>query len=85
MTQAVPNLWISRNVFLKYEVIWNRDGGALQDQLWRNIWSADDPEEVYQCRRAFNIKQEAHLLWTRDRSRANWEDLNCCQLRAKET
>ena len=27
----------------------------------------------YQCRHAFGLKQEAHLRWTRDRSRANWE------------
>ena len=36
------------------------------------------------CRRAFNFKQEAHLLWTRDRSRVNWEEFVCCQVRANE-
>ena len=31
-------------------------------------WFNDD------CRRAFDLKQEAHLRWTRDRSRVNWDE-----------
>ena len=27
------------------------------------------------CRGAFDLKQEAHLRWTRDRSRVNWKSL----------
>ena len=27
-----------------------------------------------QCRHAFGLKQEAHLRWTRDCSRFNWEE-----------
>ena len=38
-----------------------------------------------QCRRAFDLKQEAHLRWTRDRSRVNWEEFVQCQVRADET
>ena len=38
-----------------------------------------------QCRHAFGPKQEAHLQWTRDRSRANWEEIVHCQGRANET
>ena len=38
-----------------------------------------------QCRHAFDIKQEAHLRLTRDRSRVNWEEFVCYQVRAKET
>ena len=30
-------------------------------------------------------KQGAHLRWTRDRSRVNWEGFVCCQVRANET
>ena len=26
------------------------------------------------CRRAFDLKQEAHLRWTHDRSRVNWDE-----------
>ena len=37
------------------------------------------------CRRAFGLKQEAHLRWTRDRSRVNWEEFVHCQVRANET
>ena len=39
----------------------------------------------YQYRHAFGLKQEAHLQWTRDRSRANWEEFVRCQVRANET
>ena len=31
-------------------------------------WFNDD------CRRAFDLKQEAHLQWTRDHSRVNWDE-----------
>ena len=37
------------------------------------------------CRRAFDLTQEAHLRWTRDRSRVNWEAFVRCQIRANET
>ena len=37
------------------------------------------------CRGAFDLKQEAHLRWTRDRSRVNWEEFVRCQVRANET
>ena len=36
------------------------------------------------CRRAFDLKQEAHLRWTSDRSRVNWEEFVRCQVRANE-
>ena len=31
------------------------------------------------------LKQEAHLWWTRDRSRVNWEQFIHCQVRASAT
>ena len=34
---------------------------------------------------AFGLEQEAHLRWTRDRSRVNWEEFVHCQVRANET
>ena len=34
------------------------------------------------CRHAFGLKQEAHLWWTRDRSRVNWEEFVRYQVRA---
>ena len=36
------------------------------------------------CRRAFDLKQEAHLRWTLDCSRVNWEEFVRCQVRANE-
>ena len=34
------------------------------------------------CRRAFDLKQEAYLRWTRDRSRVNWDEFVYYQRRA---
>ena len=45
----------------------------------------DKPWFDDQCRHAFDRKQESHLRWTRDRSRANWEEFVRCQVRANET
>ena len=112
--QAVPNLCVSRKVFLKHQVNWNTVCGAMRDLPWRNIWSSDNPVEVLNehlsilvgryvptkiirvrnkdkpwfndlCRRAFDLEQEAHLRWTRDRSRVNWEEFVRCHVRANET
>ena len=38
-----------------------------------------------QCRHVFGLKQEAHLRWTRDRTRVNWEEFVRCQVRANVT
>ena len=114
MAQAVPNLCVSRKVFLKHQANWNTVVSALQDLPRHNIWSADNPVEVLnqnllllvgrfgptsiirvrnkdkpwfddQCWHAFGLKQEAHLRWTRDRSRVNWEEFMRCQVRANDT
>ena len=45
----------------------------------------DKPWFDDQCRHAFNLKQEAYLRWTRDRSRVNWEEFVRCQVRDNET
>ena len=49
--------------------------GKLKDKPW-----FDD-----QCRHAFGLKQEAHLRWTRDHSRVNWEEFVRYQVRANES
>ena len=114
MAQAVPNLCVSRKVFLQHQVNSNTVCGAMQDPPRCKIWSADNPVEVFnehlflrvgrfvptkiiyvrnkdkpwfddKCRRAFSLKQEAHLQWTRDLSRVNWEEFVHCQVRANET
>ena len=38
-----------------------------------------------QCRHSFGLKQEVQLRRTRNRSRVNWEEFVCCQVRANET
>ena len=47
MAMAVPNLCVSRKVFLKHHVNWNTVCGVIQDLPKRNIWSADNPVEVW--------------------------------------
>ena len=49
------------------------------------VRNKDKPWLDDQCRHAFGLKQEAHLWWTRDRSRVNWEEFVHCQVRANET
>ena len=39
-------------------------------------WFNDD------CRRAFDLKEEAHLRWTRDHSQVNWDEFVHYQRRA---
>ena len=46
MAQAVPNLCVSRKVFLKHQVNWNTLCGAIRELPWRNIWLSDSPVEV---------------------------------------
>ena len=49
------------------------------------VHNKDKPWFDDQCRRAFDLKQETHLRWTRDRSGVNWEEFVYCQVRANET
>ena len=44
--QAVPNLCVSRKVFLKHQVNWNTVCRAIRDLTGRNIWFSDNPVEV---------------------------------------
>ena len=46
MAQSVPNLCVSRKVFLKHYVNWNTVCGAIQDLHWLDIWLTDNPVEV---------------------------------------
>ena len=45
------------------------------------VCNKDKPWFDDQCRRAFDLKQEAHLRLTRDRSRVTWEEFVRCQVR----
>ena len=46
MAQAVPNLCVSRKVFLKHQINWNTVCKAIQELPWHNIWLSDNPVEV---------------------------------------
>ena len=46
MAQAVPNLCVSRKIFLKHKFNWNTVCGAMRDLPWHNIWSSDNPVKV---------------------------------------
>ena len=49
------------------------------------VHNKDKPWFDDRCMHAFGLKQEAHLRWTRDRSRLNWEEFIRFQVRANET
>ena len=49
------------------------------------VRNKDKPCFDDQCRHAFGLKQEAHLRWTRDRSRVNWDEFVRCKVRANKT
>ena len=46
ISMAVPNLCVSRKVFLKYQVNWNTVCGAIPELPWHNIWLSDNPVKV---------------------------------------
>ena len=45
MAQAVPNLYVSRKVFLKHQVNWNTVCSAIRELPWHNICLNDNPLE----------------------------------------
>ena len=76
------NIWISDN---PVEVLSNLLVGRYVPTKVIRVRNQYKPWFDDQCRHAFNIKQEAHLQWTRDRSRVNWDEFIRCQVRANET
>ena len=53
MAQVVPNLCVSRKIFLRQQVHWNAVCCAIQDMPFRNIWSGDNPVEVLSISRCW--------------------------------
>ena len=49
------------------------------------VLNKDKPWFDNQCRHAFGFYQDAHIRWTGNRSRVNWEEFVLCQVRANET
>ena len=49
------------------------------------VCNKDMPWFDDQCRHAFGLKQEAHLLWIHDQSRVNSKKFVSCKVRGNET
>ena len=79
------NIWSSDNpVDVLNELLSLLVGRYVPTKIIR-VRNKDKPWFDDQCRRVFDLKQEAHLRWTRDHSRVNWEEFVRCQVRANET
>ena len=65
------------NIMMLLKSVWAFDSYRISaaDILVHN---KDKPWFDDQCRRAFDLKQEAHLRWTCDCSRVNWEEFVRC-------
>ena len=79
------NIWISDNpVEVLKEHLFLLVGRYVPTKVIR-VRNKEKPWFDDQCRHAFGLKQEAHILWTRDRSRVNWDEFVRCEGRANET
>ena len=79
------NIWLSDNpVEVLNEHLSLLVGRYVSTKVIR-VRNKDKPWFDDQCKHAFGLKQKAHLLWTRDRSRVNWEECVRYQVRANET
>ena len=78
MTQAVPNLCVSRKAFLKHQVNWNEVCGAIRDLPCRNIWLADNPVEVLNDRLSLLVGRYVPTKVIRVRNKDKpWFDDQC--------
>ena len=83
--QPWHNIWLSDNsVEVLNEHLSLLVGRYVPTKVTR-IRNKDKPWFDDQCMHAFGLKQEAHLRWTRDRSRVNWEEFVRYQVRDNET
>ena len=79
------NIWLSDNpVEVLNEHLSLLVGRYVPTKVIR-VRNKDSPWFDDQCWHAFGLKQEAHLRWTRDRSRVNWDAFISCQVRANRT
>ena len=79
------NIWLSDNPI----EVWNEHLSLLVGHYVPTkvicVRNKDKPWFDDQCRDASGLKKEAHLRWTCDCSRVNWEEFVRYQLRANET
>ena len=79
------NIWFADNpVVVINEHLLRLVGRFVPTKVVR-VCNKDKPWFDDQCKHTFGLKQEAHLRWTRDRSRVNWEEFVRCQVRANKT
>ena len=79
------NIWHADNpVEVLNEYLSLLVGRSVSTKVIR-VRNKDKPWFDDQCRHAFGLKQEAHLRWTRDRYRVNWEEFVRCLVRVNET
>ena len=78
MDHAVPNLCVSRKVFIKHQVNWNTVCGAMQDLPWRNLWSADNLVEVLNEHLLLLVERFVHskVIHVRNKDKP-WFDDQC--------
>ena len=79
------NIWLSDN---PVEVLKEHLSLLVERYVRTNLIRVQNKDKPWfddQCRHGFGLKQEAHLRWTRDRSRVSWEEFVRYQLRANET
>ena len=76
------NIWISDNPVEVFNEHLSLLVGRYVPTKVIRVRNKDKPWFDDQFRHAFGIRQEAHLRWTRDRSRVNWEEFVRYQVRA---
>ena len=83
MIQAVPNLCVSRKVFLKHQVNWNTVCGAIRDLHWSNIWLPTNPVEVLNERLSLLVGRyvPTNVIRVRNKDKP-WFDDQCSVLLA---
>ena len=78
MAHAVPNLCVSRKIFLKHQVNWNTVRGAIRDLPWRNIWLADNEVEVFSEHPSLLVGRYVATKVIRVRNKDKpWFDVQC--------
>ena len=79
------NIWLGDNPFeVLNEHLSLLVGRYVPTKVIR-VRNKENPWFYDKRRRGFSLKLEAHLRYTRDRSRVNWEKFILCQVRANET
>ena len=79
------NIWLSDNPVEVLNEHLSLLVGRYELTKVNRLRNKDKPRFHDQCRQAFGLKQEAHLRWTRDCSRVNWEEFVHYQVGANET